>query len=248
MVENRHKYLNRSLESSITSYIFGSDDINQNISIVDIDFEDTIIERRKTSKISIGERFPDTQLFTNRWINRHLRNENIRSIKALRRIHLLLHNIVKYVNKSFGLQIMLAFISSAVMTTLNVHICIIALTKDREISSECTTYKFMSLQLAWTIPPILKLIGSTAACEMAKKEAARTAVLVQKLMLRQNLDPEVIHELQLFSQQLLHVDTKFTAFGFFVLDFSFLYSTIGSIVTFLIVLTQVWESYIHKIS
>jgi hypothetical protein len=138
---------------------------------------------------------------------------------------------------------MLTIISSATATTLNIHTSIVLLTKDLGTIVKDTMSKILTLNLAWTIPAILRVIVITASCEVSRREARRTDVLVQELLLHRQLDPEVLTELQLFSQQLLHIDTNFTASGFFTLDFTFLYSIIGSIATFLVFLTQVWESY-----
>jgi hypothetical protein len=138
---------------------------------------------------------------------------------------------------------MLTIIGSATATTLNIHTTIVLLTKDLGAIVKDTMSKALTLNLAWAIPAIIRVIVITASCEVSRKEARYTTVLVQKLLLHRRLDPEILAELQLFSQQLLHIDTNFTASGFFTLDFSFLYSTIGSIATFLVFLTQVWESY-----
>jgi hypothetical protein len=138
---------------------------------------------------------------------------------------------------------MLTIISSATATTLNIHTSIVLLTKDLGTFVKDTMSTLLTLNLAWAIPAVLKVIVITASCEVSKNEARRTTVFVQELLLHRQLDPEVLTELQLFSQQLLHIDTNFTASGFFTLDFSFLYSTLGSIATFLVFLTQVWESY-----
>jgi hypothetical protein len=212
-------------------------------SVVELDFENAIRRETGISKMLPDGNVTDTHIFTNLWLRRHLRNQRVLNIRTLRRIHLLLHSIITTVNNSFGIQIMLTIISSATATTLNIHTSIVVLTKDLDTSVKDTMSTFLALNFAWTVPAILRLIVITASCEMSKKEAGRTAVLVQKLLLHRHLDPDVVEELQLFSQQLLHVNTNFTASGFFTLDFGFLYSTLGSVATFLVFLTQVWESY-----
>jgi hypothetical protein len=105
--------------------------------------------------------------------------------------------------------------------------------------------KLLTLNLAWRIPAVLWLIIITASCEMSNNEAGRTAVLMQKILLHRNIDTGILTKLQVYSQQLPHVNTNFTTSGFFALNFSFLYSTLGSTANYLVFLTQVWESYGH---
>lgn len=45
-----------------------------------------------------------------------------------------------------------------------------------------------------------------------------------------------------FSLQLLHQKIQFTAFGFFNIDFTLLYTTIASITTYLVILIQFYIS------
>jgi hypothetical protein len=215
------------------------------VSVIEVGFDDAVEREKMAAKILPTGSMTNAHIFTNHWLKRRLRNQGVCNIRTLRRIYLLLHSVISTVNKSFGVQIMLTIISSATATTLHIHTFIVFLTKDLGTSVKDNMSKFLTLNLAWTIPAVLRLIIITASCEISKKEAGRTAVLVQKLLLHRNVDPDILTELQLFSQQLLHINTNFTASGFFVLDFSFLYSTLGSIATFLVFLTQVWESYGH---
>lgn len=136
---------------------------------------------------------------------------------------------------------MLTITSSATVTALNIHTALVFLTEDLDRSVKVNMSKLLTLNLAWRIPAVLWLIIIAASCEMSKNEDGHTAILVQKILLRRNVDTGILTELYLFSQQLPHVNINFTASGFFALDFSFLYSTLGSIATFLVFLTQVWE-------
>jgi hypothetical protein len=252
LIGHRFKVLNMELNSTITSHIRIDDHVSStedhcNISILELELERTIRNEKRASRIVADGSVTNTQNFTNNWLKRRLKNQKVPCIRTLRRIYLSLHAVITTVNNSFGIQIMLTIISSATAATLNIHISIVLLTKDLETPVKDMMGKFLTLSLAWTVPAVLRLIVITASCEMSKKESARTAVVVQKLLLHRHLNPDVSEELQLFSQQILHVDTNFTASGFFTLDFRFLYSTLGSMATFLVFLTQVWESYDHHL-
>ncbi|XP_021920102.1 putative gustatory receptor 28a isoform X3 [Zootermopsis nevadensis] len=97
----------------------------------------------------------------------------------------------------------------------------------------------MTGMLGWYV---LKLGGIVWACASTAREANRTAVLVHKL-LSKTRDPGVKEELQLFSLQLLHRKVQFTACGFFPLDFTLLYSIIGAVTTYLVILIQFQLSF-----
>jgi hypothetical protein len=249
LIGHRFRMLNCELKNTVKAFPFyASESIsgiapNYNISLIELDPKNKIRREKRTSKMAPDGIITHTNFFTNHWIDRHVRNKSVLNVRTLRRIHLLLHSVITTVNSSFGIQIMLTIISSATATTLNIHASIVLLTKDLGAIVKDTMSKVLTLNLAWAIPAIIRVIVITASCEVSRKEARHTTVLVQKLLLHRRLDPELLAELQLFSQQLLHIDTNFTASGFFTLDFSFLYSIIGSIATFLVFLTQVWESY-----
>ncbi|KAJ9599140.1 hypothetical protein L9F63_010408, partial [Diploptera punctata] len=53
-----------------------------------------------------------------------------------------------------------------------------------------------------------------------------------------SISSSTMGELQLFSLQLLHRKVQFTACGFFPLDFTLLYSIIGAVTTYLVILIQ----------
>ena len=115
---------------------------------------------------------------------------------------------------------MLIIMSSATVTALNIHSAIVFLTKGLGRSVKDNMNKLLTLNLAWRIPAVLWLIIIAASCKMSNNGAGRTAFLAQKILLHRNVDTGILTELQLFFQQLPHVNTNFTASGSFALDFS----------------------------
>jgi gustatory receptor len=85
---------------------------------------------------------------------------------------------------------------------------------------------------------IANVVWVTASCNSACFEAGRTTTLVNKFLLIQTLSSDVSSELEQFSQQLLHSKLQFTAFGFFSLDFTFLYGFVGGATTYIVILLQ----------
>ncbi|XP_021942396.1 uncharacterized protein LOC110841299 [Zootermopsis nevadensis] len=70
----------------------------------------------------------------------------------------------------------------------------------------------------------------------------RTADLVHKVM-NVAQDVDVKKELELFSLQLVHRKVEFTACGFFPINFSLLYSIVGAVTTYLVILIQFHKLY-----
>ncbi|KAJ9599108.1 hypothetical protein L9F63_010376 [Diploptera punctata] len=87
-----------------------------------------------------------------------------------------------------------------------------------------------------------KIMLNIVACTTTSNEANRTAILVHKLI-NKTRDPLIREELELFSLQLLHRKVQFTACGFFPLDFTLLYSIVGAVTTYLIILIQFQLTY-----
>ncbi|KAJ9580294.1 hypothetical protein L9F63_004056 [Diploptera punctata] len=96
----------------------------------------------------------------------------------------------------------------------------------------------ISLQSLWIIKFSFKLMSITASCQSVYNEVDRTTVLVQKLLLLQGFEHETLKEIDRFSQQLLHRKIKFVALWFFDLDLSVLFTIIGGVTTYLVIVMQ----------
>jgi hypothetical protein len=85
----------------------------------------------------------------------------------------------------------------------------------------------------------LKLLIITITCENLRSENKRLSDSVQKLLLQQDMAADSVHQLQLFSFQLLSCKMEFSAAGLFSVDLPYLYSAIAAIVTYFVVLLQI---------
>ncbi|KAJ9599792.1 hypothetical protein L9F63_026359, partial [Diploptera punctata] len=72
--------------------------------------------------------------------------------------------------------------------------------------------------------------------------ANRSKTLVHRLLCKTQ-DVEIREELELFSLQISHQKIRFTACGFFPLDFTLLYSIIGAVTTYVVILVQFEMSF-----
>ncbi|XP_069698463.1 putative gustatory receptor 28a [Periplaneta americana] len=89
----------------------------------------------------------------------------------------------------------------------------------------------------WFLHYALKLVWLVYYSSSTIYQANRTAILVHKLLAKIR-DSDIREELRLFSLQLLHRKVQFTACGFFPLDFTLLYSIVGAVTTYLVILIQ----------
>jgi hypothetical protein len=76
------------------------------------------------------------------------------------------------------------------------------------------------------------------ACQNAENEGETSKILVQKLLLEENNGDKDVKELIMLSAQLKDMKIKYTAYGFFALNFPHLCSVIGLIVTYVIIVVQ----------
>jgi hypothetical protein len=160
-------------------------------------------------------------------------------ITTLREVHFILCDASELTNSIFQVQILVGFIEIFVEITLCLYASLTYVTG----LFTCQLYSpskwnMLGAFLVWATLNLFKLIAVTASCHGASEQANHTAVLVHKLLVGLSLYPETTAELQLFSQQLLHRKVRFSACGFFPIDFTLLYSMAGSVTTYLIILLQ----------
>jgi 7tm Chemosensory receptor. len=90
----------------------------------------------------------------------------------------------------------------------------------------------------WLVITLLKQVFITVACNNVTNESKRISDNVQKLLLHQSLTADILHQLQLFSFQLLSCKMEFSAAGLFSVNLSYLYSSIAAVITYIVVLVQ----------
>jgi hypothetical protein len=160
-------------------------------------------------------------------------------VLALRRTHAILCDVIQMINSDYGLQILLLisydFISFVMFTFL-------ALDAEHDLSvADCNEEEscvrvLMNFCVSCTC--IIKVMSIAVTCHAASAEASRTSTVVQKLLSQAPVSSDMNAELQLFSQQLYIIDTKFTAFGFFELNLNLLCSIAGTATTYIVILLE----------
>jgi len=92
----------------------------------------------------------------------------------------------------------------------------------------------------WTIIDWNEILLITVTCHLASTQAQQTGVEVHKLLMN---SPENIvrDKLIIFSQQVFHRPVEFTACGLFSIDAALLFTIIGSMTTYLLIMLQFQE-------
>ncbi|KAJ9599133.1 hypothetical protein L9F63_010401 [Diploptera punctata] len=179
--------------------------------------------------------------------HRDLVNSVSNKIVFIAKMHNLLCDVCDIYNSIFSLQALFVVLLCFVEFTLDIYI-IITIVFDQIEHNADTFNAFLSLFLEsfWYIVHVGVLIISG---ECTANEANRTAVLVHKLLNKKRDSgsiPALRSNLQLFSLQLLHRKVQFTACGFFPLDFTLLYSIVGAISAYLVILIQFQLTFSEK--
>jgi hypothetical protein len=152
---------------------------------------------------------------------------------ALRVIQDVLCDMCESVNSMYGLQILLCMVSAFVEITANISYSIV-LINDKNDTYVQIIHKVVS-NLWWALTHFLLLFCITGSCNAASREADRSAVLLQKLLLT-DLHPATAAEVQIFLQQVINRKVRFTAWDFFTINYTVLGSIVGAITTLLVIL------------
>jgi len=166
------------------------------------------------------------------------RPQDVANIRTVRGVHTLLYDIGDLVNSVHGLQLLLAM--AYIFASVVKYCHMVMMYNVRAQPDKLSTFRvdgILPLMCVVSIH-IANALWVTASCDSACCEAVRTSTVVNKLLLKQTLSSDVSAELERFSQQLLHSKLHFTAFGFFSLDFTFLYGFVGGATTYIVILLQ----------
>jgi len=166
------------------------------------------------------------------------RPQDVANIHNLRGVHTILYDIGDLVNSVYGLQLLLAV--AYIFTSVVKYFHMVMIYNVRAQPEQLSNFRVDGILPLMCIVSIhiANVLWVTASCDSACCEAVRTTTVVNKLLLIQTLPPDVSAELERFSQQLLHSKLQFTTFGFFSLDFTFLYGFVGGATTYIVILLQ----------
>jgi hypothetical protein len=102
--------------------------------------------------------------------------------------------------------------------------------------SDCHHYVFLSVMWSGYCMALMTMMA--VCCSLSVNECNRSPVIVQKIMLRDDIDGEVMKELENMFTQFKVMKIGFSACGMYKIDLSFLCGIIGATISYLIIFTQ----------
>jgi hypothetical protein len=143
-------------------------------------------------------------------------------------------------NKVFGISIMFILMYHFVSTVSHTYFTFVdSFTNFNELEKKVPSVEYnIAYHVIWVIISVGKTVAISGSCHMVRQESKILVNNLQKLQLRHPIRSDVLILLQQFSTQVSENAIHFTAFGFFSVNLSFLYTFIASSVTYVIILIQ----------
>ncbi|KAF7413833.1 hypothetical protein HZH68_002322 [Vespula germanica] len=176
-------------------------------------------------------------------------NKNLMKLKRIKQIHLELIKCAVILNKAYGRQILLSMSSSLIIivTVLyNLYSVLIIKEYDNRIKS-------IHVHFCWIFHFIIKVFIISNICEttMTEKSIFNSFIFLYAMntgdILYELYEPSTSRrfrdEIRDFAFQLVQNRLTFTACGFYDLNHTFVYSIIGSIATYLVILIQAEDRF-----
>ncbi|KAL2725487.1 gustatory receptor for sugar taste 43a-like [Vespula squamosa] len=140
-------------------------------------------------------------------------NENLKKLKRVREIHLELMKCARNVNKAYGLQILMSInISATSICILSYSLYFVLITNKYH-----SWLREFIKRFYWIFICVIRIFAMSNMCEMTKTE------------------------IRDFTFQLIQNPLTFSICGFYDLDHTFIYSMIGSIITYLVIIIQIGD-------
>jgi hypothetical protein len=148
----------------------------------------------------------------------------------LRIIYSQLHDVASLINSTYGISLLCAtfwmFISIAVSANYVMEM------------THSDRHHYVFLSVVWSGYFMTLMTMMAVCCSLAVNECNRSPVIVQKIMLRDDIDGEVMKELEKMFSQFKVMKIGFSACGMYKIDLSFLCNIIGATLSYLIIFTQ----------
>jgi hypothetical protein len=141
----------------------------------------------------------------------------------------------------YGLQILVDFTVSFITLTTCIFFCIRFITQlhlQTEVTGSESVTRALVVSVLWLSLVMTKLVLITASCSGASAEGNYSSHVLQRILLEPGLHPHTTRSVQLFLQQVISRPLHFTAWGFFVINYTSLGSMMVSVATYLVILLQ----------
>ena len=162
-----------------------------------------------------------------------------KEILTFNNIHDILIDTVLLVKSTYEVQIFLSLLNAFAGTTIWTYFGLCFLYGYYSLENVAlSTSRVLLSPIIWVLLHMAKLLCVTVSCHSANNNMAHTSTVLRKILLAFHADPATMSELERFAQHVARRKFKFTVFGFLSLDLSLLVSTMGAVVTYLVILMQ----------
>ncbi|XP_035723070.1 gustatory receptor for sugar taste 43a-like [Vespa mandarinia] len=161
-------------------------------------------------------------------------NENIVKLKRIKRIHFELLKCARIINEAYGIRILIS-ISSCVIFIITFLYSLYAISVTNNYDNWMN--EFYS-HFYWILYFVIKIFAINNICEITMAE--NTGDILCELY-EPSTSKKFRDEIRDFTFQLTQNRLTFTACRLYDLDHTFIYSAIGSITTYLVILIQVGD-------
>ncbi|XP_048512290.1 uncharacterized protein LOC125501160 isoform X2 [Athalia rosae] len=151
-----------------------------------------------------------------------------------------LHDLTEQLVDLFSLLIIVSVAHySAACLTISYQCFVLAVISYDACDSK-TVYQLLSI-LWWLFVVFVELFYIAIACSRIQRKAAGTALTLHEMWIKHH-PVELKNEIQMLSLQLLQRPLTISAFGFFSLDYSYLYKIFCAMVAYFVIMVQLDSS------
>jgi hypothetical protein len=176
----------------------------------------------------------ENSAFEMNYFNREKRELNISSrrkqLHNLRIIYSQLYNVAVLINSTYGISLLCA--------TVWVFIGIISGVNYMIKINHTEAGYYIIVAVLWSIFCATLMTIMAVSCSLAVNECNRSAVIVQNIMLRDDIETEITKELKKMFSQFKFMKIEFSACGMYKIDLSFLCGIFGATLSYLIIIFQ----------
>jgi hypothetical protein len=212
LLKKKYKYLNNILETStVTSF-----------SATNLHYFNT--NRMTTIDIYASGRRP--------FDSEHGRNSTSSKLRQFRNFRIMysqLYDVACLINSTYGFSLLYA----AVWVFVGI---ISAVTFVLQLNADL--YHLVLVTVLWSGYCVALMAAITMSCSMAVSECNRSAIIVQEIIIRDDLNDEVVKELEKMLTQFQVMKIRFTACGFFNIDLQFFCGMFGATLSYLVIILQ----------
>jgi hypothetical protein len=172
--------------------------------------------------------------FGMKYLNREKGENSISSRRKhfhnLRIIYSKLHDVALLINSTYGMTLL--------CTTLWVFTGVISGVNYVIKMTPVDNHLYVIVAILWSSFCVAQMIVMAVSCSLAVNECNRSPIIVQKIMLRDDIDREAAKELKKMFSQFKVMKIEFSACGMYRIDLPFLCGIFGATLSYLIIVLQ----------